>query len=170
MFVLAFVVLFAFTVADPCAHLGGPGWAQIDTEVSTHCYKFSDKEQSFFNAENRCILKGGHLLQIDSQEENQMIDSVLKKNSWIGLHLARGVWSWIGTEDEAYYTHWDDDVIRSFISSAKLVSSFVRRARVVRCVPVNRQYSEFAKPSVGPESSSGSPGHQCPFDQMRLYI
>ncbi|KAL5006149.1 hypothetical protein ScPMuIL_017307 [Solemya velum] len=123
MIVIAFTLLIAMTAAtdwhgapitnvDACDVIGN-GWKQLDPAVSHSCYFFSGKEKTNEKAEGRCVIKGGqyggHLVQINSQEENQMIANEINETHWIGARSVSGSWKWFGSDDEVTYNNWASD-------------------------------------------------------------
>ncbi len=81
-------------------------------EFNGHYYKAIDDADSYSQsrAESVCAEMGGHLVSIESQEEQDFVNGILgsKDNYWIGLVRDGSSWRWTdGTEFS--FTQWDDN-------------------------------------------------------------
>lgn len=78
-------------------------------EFNGHCYKMFDESFSWDNAKKECEKIGGHLVTINSKEEQEflvdMVKSSTKKNMWIGAYPSNGNYRWI-TGEQFSYTNW----------------------------------------------------------------
>jgi len=76
-----------------------------------HYYKVYDRSMTWSEARRYCAQRGGHLVTINSQgEQDFLIDLIQEygnKNCyWIGGHKnSRGEWRWI-TNENTYYANW----------------------------------------------------------------
>ncbi len=100
---------------DKCAYAH---WTKAVSETPSktivsddgHRYEFYDNAMSWKDAESFCESKGGHLATISSAEENDIVLSLIDKNtrySWIGAKYDEPsrAWSWI-TGEEFTYNNW----------------------------------------------------------------
>ena len=64
----------------------GPGWLPVGPGQS--CYLISRDHMSWFAAQEFCWNNGGYLVEIDSAEEEQLIEQILPLDLhyWIGLN------------------------------------------------------------------------------------
>lgn len=78
-------------------------------EFNGHYYQVFDKGLDWNEAKKYCESLGGHLVTITSQEEQELIESMLRdasKNSyWLGAELVGDEFVWV-TEEAFSYTHW----------------------------------------------------------------
>jgi hypothetical protein len=86
-------------------------------------YYVSNQETSWYNADSISSSLGGHLVSINSQDENNLVQSFLNsENAWIGLNdtLMEGNWVWSSGE-QFDYNNWadgepnNDDMIEHFV-------------------------------------------------------
>ncbi|KAL4221470.1 hypothetical protein ACF0H5_019728 [Mactra antiquata] len=77
------------------------------------CYWVGYEQQlSFVEAEHYCRQHNGHLIHVETADENVFIVDVLHKtkagNCWVGLSDmdTEGKWLWYGTQTTPEYTHW----------------------------------------------------------------
>lgn len=86
-------------------------WDSVTGKASfhEHEYAFFDESVSWSDAKSKCEEMGGHLVTINSAEEQAfLIDLVLasqKKNMWIGAYPENGSYKWI-TKEPFSYTNW----------------------------------------------------------------
>lgn len=79
-----------------------------------HTYNLYNESMTWKEAKNYCESIGGHLVTINSEQENNMICSMLSDNSmncyWIGLsrNSVGDDWEWINGEPVTY-TNWADN-------------------------------------------------------------
>ncbi|KAL3056018.1 hypothetical protein OYC64_018677 [Pagothenia borchgrevinki] len=61
------------------------------------CYLFSTEEASWEQSRQNCRARGAHLVIVDSNEEQDFITSMTKKDTWIGLsdREEEGTWKWV---------------------------------------------------------------------------
>ncbi|XP_052805639.1 perlucin-like protein [Mya arenaria] len=113
------VVVLAFLVSSVAGHslpqllTGCPnGWIAYEGS----CYLFNNKDMmSFVMAEAFCSQKGGHVVHVDDEEENNFIKDAARmypSNSlklwWIGMQdMVDGVWRY--TSDNSLVTFFDWD-------------------------------------------------------------
>jgi len=77
-------------------------------DFSRHCYKVIDKKFGYNEAEEYCSEKhGSHLVTISSAQENDLVGSIIKEVSWIGLDdiSIEGEFVWM-TGEPLEYTNW----------------------------------------------------------------
>ncbi|XP_025113809.1 perlucin-like protein [Pomacea canaliculata] len=83
-------------------------WTQMDES----CYALLDQQVTWLKAREYCVAVGGHLVEIDSEDENNFILNLLKTHgatgSWIGLQdlIEEGHFLWTTTQRQAVYTNW----------------------------------------------------------------
>lgn len=81
-------------------------------EFDSHMYCFYEISFSWSEAENYCKGLGGHLVSINSSEEQTFVESLTesssKKNIWIGGYLENGDWKW-SDGSSFVYQNWDLD-------------------------------------------------------------
>ncbi|XP_053382474.1 perlucin-like protein isoform X2 [Mercenaria mercenaria] len=76
------------------------------------CYLFSQAEVNFLDAEVLCSQTGGHLVRVESEQENNFLKHYMKqlKNAhyWMGLSDMdqEGTFKWYGTNDVVSFTDW----------------------------------------------------------------
>ena len=79
-----------------------------------HYHVYDDFVASWNDAEDFCESKGGHLVAINDEEENNRVYKIMRdsgfKTAYIGFYdpKATGVWGWINGEPVSY-THWMSD-------------------------------------------------------------
>ena len=82
-----------------------PGWRHFRES----CYQYKTSYVSFTNANKQCLKTGGHLVDINSAEENKFVGGLGPKSRrrmiWIGLtdQAKEGEWVWI-TRKAANFT------------------------------------------------------------------
>ncbi|XP_034002682.1 C-type lectin domain family 6 member A-like [Trematomus bernacchii] len=69
------------------------GWRKFDSS----CYLFSTEKRSWEQSRDNCTARGAHLVIVDSEEEQEIITSMTKKDTWIGLsdREEEGTWKWV---------------------------------------------------------------------------
>ena len=79
-------------------------------------YKLITWWATWEEAKADCEKRGGHLVTIDSDDENKVVTQLLKDSgyphAWIGLSLSdKGKWEWVTLEDvtDLFYEHWGKD-------------------------------------------------------------
>ena len=89
---------------------GGSDAGDDIIEFEGHYYKvFSNPEQyDVYQSEAACRKLGGHLVSINSEAEQNFIESIFdgKDNYWIGLEYIDEQWCWMDGSPFSY-THWD---------------------------------------------------------------
>ncbi|KAJ8267981.1 hypothetical protein COCON_G00131530 [Conger conger] len=85
-----------------------PGW----TPNELHCFKYVSEKKTWADAEMNCLLLGGNLASVWS-EEDQKFQVKLQKQSgtvepfWIGLSDVHKEGTWFWSDGTAvYYTNW----------------------------------------------------------------
>ncbi|MFN0126972.1 MAG: peptidylprolyl isomerase [Verrucomicrobiales bacterium] len=100
------------------AAVSGPARADLDFTVEGRPYRLITNGQSFSNAEADAISKGGHLVHIDSQAENDAIFSAFSAAVPSGSTASDGggsVYVWIGGTETAEGTYaWVDSTASPF--------------------------------------------------------
>jgi len=79
--------------------------------ISTYEYLLIEEYKTWFDAKTDCESRGGHLVTISSQEENDFVINLIGPNSiWIGLtdESIEGSWEWV-TGEPVTYTNWSQD-------------------------------------------------------------
>ncbi|XP_023386128.1 C-type lectin domain family 10 member A [Pteropus vampyrus] len=77
-------------------------------EYEGSCYWFSRTGKSWPEAEKYCQLENGHLVVINSREEQNFLQEHIGYSyTWIGLTDPEGVWKWVdGTDYETSFKNW----------------------------------------------------------------
>ncbi|KAL5020776.1 hypothetical protein ScPMuIL_002141, partial [Solemya velum] len=72
-----------------CADKYGGKWKTLNVTISPSCYFFCGKEKNFAKAEARCEKKGGKMVTIETQAEDNMIYEEIKDGDhhWTGLQI-----------------------------------------------------------------------------------
>ncbi|XP_060590598.1 C-type lectin domain family 10 member A-like isoform X2 [Ruditapes philippinarum] len=108
--------MFSFTVLlgigtfiTVCSCLCQNGW----TRFNDSCYLIGyGQHLTFVEAENYCTQHNGHLIHVNTAEENVFIVDILHKtkasSSWVGISDmdAEGLWQWYGTSQKPEFTYW----------------------------------------------------------------
>lgn len=105
---LIFFVLHSFLFTVCVCHCQN-GWITYNDT----CYLIGyDHSLTFIDAEHYCSQHNGHLIHVNSAEENQFIVDFLHKTKaptcWIGLSDidVEGQWEWYGTNETPEFTYW----------------------------------------------------------------
>ncbi|KAK3506257.1 hypothetical protein QTP70_019476, partial [Hemibagrus guttatus] len=72
------------------------GWKSLGLK----CYYFSIDKLNWTQSRDYCVEKGGHLVIITSQAEQNFVVSQIRKTHWIGLHdlETEGQWMWVNNQ------------------------------------------------------------------------
>ncbi|KAI4897970.1 hypothetical protein NFI96_017970, partial [Prochilodus magdalenae] len=74
------------------------------------CYFFSTDKLNWMNSRDYCAGKGGHLVVITSQVEQDFVSLLITENHWIGMNdlETEGKWMWVNkqTLTETGVTFW----------------------------------------------------------------
>ncbi|KAF6298280.1 C-type lectin domain containing 10A [Rhinolophus ferrumequinum] len=72
------------------------------------CYWFSHTGKPWKEAEKYCQLENGHLVVINSREEQNFVQEHTGSSyTWIGLSDPEGIWKWVdGTDYETNFKNW----------------------------------------------------------------
>ncbi|KAM9434587.1 C-type lectin domain family 4 member E-like isoform 2-T2 [Clarias gariepinus] len=77
------------------------------------CYYVSTEKLSWTQSRDYCVEKGGHLVIITSQAEQDFVSSQIKETHWIGLNdlETEGEWMWVNNQplNETSVTFWYDE-------------------------------------------------------------
>ncbi|XP_072530555.1 uncharacterized protein [Salminus brasiliensis] len=98
----------AFSNCSDCQNcaLCGDGWKPFGVK----CYYFSTDKLNWMNSRDHCAEKGGHLVIITSQAEQDFLALHLHENHWIGLNdlETEGKWMWVNHQSltETGVTFW----------------------------------------------------------------
>merc|ERR1712154_448474 len=89
---------------------GVPGWI---SGGSGSCYHKSIFSLTWLESVEYCNSLGGYLLEINSAEEQQLIESLVTMESgvayWIGLHKREDSrWEWQESKSEPTFTNWGE--------------------------------------------------------------
>ncbi|XP_061109662.1 lactose-binding lectin l-2-like [Conger conger] len=106
---LCVAVLSSMTLAqEEDQNFCPPGW----TPNELHCFKYVSEKKTWADAEMNCLLLGGNLASVWS-EEDQKFQVKLQKQSgtvepfWIGLSDVHKEGTWFWSDGTAvYYTNW----------------------------------------------------------------
>merc|ERR1711953_57631 len=86
-----------------------PGWIQ----AGQYCYHLSITPMTWLEARDYCIARGGYLAEINSSDEQAVLDDLLPEDSvgwmgyWIGLEKVEGgSWARATSLAEATYLNW----------------------------------------------------------------
>ena len=81
-------------------------------EFEGHKYYFSRYGQSWLNAKQNALDLGGQLLVIDSQDENDFVNSIMiKDGTWLGTKRANGDAAWTNIYGSLDFENFADDII-----------------------------------------------------------
>lgn len=79
-------------------------------EVNGHRYQLFDESMTWTEAKAYCESLGGHLVTVSSEEEQDIIVSLIRngdyKAYWLGGYIEDGNWKWVTGEDFSY-SNWD---------------------------------------------------------------
>lgn len=79
-----------------------------------HRYHVFDESISWTEARIRCAVMGGHLVAINTEEEQEFVNGLIKNGEkqqyWIGLYRENKEWNWIDSSPYAFQ-NWDYDEI-----------------------------------------------------------
>ena len=95
-------------------------------ELNGHYYYAFDEGKTWTEAKEKCEVIGGHLVTISTQEEQEIVESIIKNGTkscyWLGGtdEIAEGQWKWI-TGEEFKYTHWAKDMPDNFLTENYLM-------------------------------------------------
>ena len=95
-------------------------------EFNGHYYYAFDEGKTWTEAKEKCEVIGGHLVTITTQEEQEIVESIIKNGTkscyWLGGtdETAEGQWKWI-TGEEFKYTHWAKDMPDNFLTENYLM-------------------------------------------------
>ncbi|XP_060720828.1 C-type lectin domain family 6 member A-like [Tachysurus vachellii] len=82
------------------------GWKSLGLK----CYYFSTHTLNWTQSRDYCVEKGGHMVIITSQTEQDFLFSQIKKTHWIGLNdlETEGQWMWVNNQplNETGVTFW----------------------------------------------------------------
>ncbi|XP_026874774.2 C-type lectin domain family 6 member A-like [Electrophorus electricus] len=72
------------------------GWKSLGVK----CYYFSTVKLNWTQSQDHCVEKGGYLVIITSQTEQDVISTHIWENHWIGLNdmQTEGIWMWVNNE------------------------------------------------------------------------
>jgi len=72
-----------------------------------HFYLYTSEKIKWDTAKGKCQMRNGHLVTIDSSEENDFISKMVEGKSgvWIGLYKSSETWRWVTTE-KLVYINW----------------------------------------------------------------
>ena len=88
---------------SPCP---SPSWQ----EAGSSCYLSSPSSLSWLAAKEFCALQGGHLAEIGSQEEQELVTGLVGPDTyqWLGLtdRAHPGTWTWVHSHTSPQYTAW----------------------------------------------------------------
>ncbi|NP_001035128.1 immune-related, lectin-like receptor 3 isoform a [Danio rerio] len=70
------------------------------THSGEKCYYFSTVKMNWTQSRDHCVTKGGHLMIITSQAEQEFLTSNVKETHWIGLNDldTEGRWLWVDNQ------------------------------------------------------------------------
>ncbi|XP_058260437.1 CD209 antigen-like protein E [Hemibagrus wyckioides] len=82
------------------------GWKSLGLK----CYYFSTDKLNWTQSQDYCVEKGGHLVIITNQPEQNFVVSQIRETHWIGLNdlETEGQWMWVNnkTLNETRVTYW----------------------------------------------------------------
>uniref|UniRef100_A0A4W4HQR8 C-type lectin domain-containing protein n=1 Tax=Electrophorus electricus TaxID=8005 RepID=A0A4W4HQR8_ELEEL len=97
-FQLDVVFLCSLFLAQGCKKYGfcEEGWKSLGVK----CYYFSTVKLNWTQSQDHCVEKGGYLVIITSQTEQDVISTHIWENHWIGLNdmQTEGIWMWVNNE------------------------------------------------------------------------
>jgi hypothetical protein len=76
-------------------------------QFNGHFYQYVPDRIKWDTAKSKCLTRAGHLVTIESSEENDFIAKMVvgKAGVWIGLYKASETWRWV-TPEKFVYTQW----------------------------------------------------------------
>ena len=100
-------------------------------EFNGHYYKVFDESISWSSAKTYCESIGGHLVTINSQEEQDFLiveaNNKSKRNYWIGAYPENGTFHWVTGEDFSY-TNWASGEPNNVFNMQNAVMMYTKRA------------------------------------------
>ncbi|XP_062841315.1 perlucin-like protein [Trichomycterus rosablanca] len=98
--------MFFLITAKKSCELCDEGWRSLGLK----CYFFSTNNLNWMASRDSCVEKGGHLVIITSQAEQDFLSSNIKETHWMGLNdlETEGKWMWVNnkTLDETGVKCW----------------------------------------------------------------
>lgn len=92
----------------------------VVSELDGHCYRVTEQELSFAEADRVCVEAGGHLVNIGSAEENEWVAALHDGEHWLGATDGRtdmvpgvGPYTWMNGETWTY-ADWEDGQPNAF--------------------------------------------------------
>ncbi|XP_025095058.1 low affinity immunoglobulin epsilon Fc receptor-like [Pomacea canaliculata] len=82
------------------------------TQFEESCYIMPDQAVTWLEAKELCLEIGGHMVEVDSADENNFLLSIIKNHgatsSWIGLEdfAEEGHFVWSSSQRVPSYTNW----------------------------------------------------------------
>jgi hypothetical protein len=72
-----------------------------------HFYLYTAEKIKWDTAKGKCQMRNGHLVTIESSEENEFVSKMVEGKSgvWIGLYKSAETWRWVTTE-KLVYSNW----------------------------------------------------------------
>ncbi|XP_060565761.1 C-type lectin domain family 4 member D-like [Ruditapes philippinarum] len=106
----SYTILFGIgTFITVCSCCCQNGW----TRFNDSCYLIGyGHNVTFIEAENFCRQHNGHLIHVNTAEENLFIVDILQKtkayHSWVGISDmdVEGIWQWYDTSQKPDFTYW----------------------------------------------------------------
>jgi len=139
-----------------------------------HFYLYTPEKIKWDTAKGKCQMRNGHLVTIDSSEENDFISKMVagKAGVWIGLYKNAETWRWVTTE-KLVYLNWGSEQPSITKRSPRLGVNICGVIKgVERYIPstyVDGEYKEGYNVSCGiwEDSYSDAPmdGYICEWDE-----
>jgi len=139
-----------------------------------HYYLYTSEKMKWDTAKGKCQMRNGHLVTIDSSEENDFISKMVegKAGVWIGLYKSSETWRWVTTE-KLLYGNWGSGQPSITKRSSRLGVNICGVIKgVERYIPstyVDGEYKEGYTVSCGiwEDSYSDAPmdGYICEWDE-----
>ena len=115
-------LFFFFYLTGPGFLKCSPGWRYFQES----CYRLDTTTLSFAGAEKKCSKAGGHLVDINSGDENRFVGRLSSKNGiWIGLtdRATEGTWAWVSGKAVSFTTWFASPTIDSDQNCAVLFNN-----------------------------------------------
>jgi len=139
-----------------------------------HFYQYNPEKLKWDTAKAKCQTRGGHLVTIESSEENDFVSKMIEGKSgvWIGLYKSSETWRLV-TMDKLGYTNWASGqpsiTKRSSRLGVNICGVMIGVERYIPSTYVDGEYKEGYTATCGiwEDSYSDAPmdGYICEWDE-----